>query len=1003
MAIYNGTNANNSLTGSSSDDFIYGGTGNDTLIASGGNDYLTGGIGNDILYGGVGSDLLDGGDGDDKLYDTDNSTTYGATSTEHDELFGGTGNDMLYGGYDAMHGDDGDDKLYVKNQGTIFGGTGNDLISVSNTNTALGSWLDGELGSDSITGGSGNDTLISGYGDDTLTGGAGNDSYVVTFDGMVDINKNIINTNDQITEVANAGTDTVYYIRDYPLDGRDDDFDENGIELNDGDKVVFSANPFFNPYDMVMPANVENAVLDDKLFVNTINIIKYWVATVIGNTLANNITGSSLDDDLDGAGGNDTISAGSGDDVIYASSGIDKIDGGSGIDTIVSPISYSINGNANAISVEDIDLLDGTASTATGNNSNNWLLGNNIANTLTGNGGNDTLDGWYYGITVPTEVTGNDVLIGGTGDDTYRIDSPLDIVTETPAVGGIDTIEFRGAKGTTPNSYVLLTGVENLTIISNLKEADGNNLNNRIVGNSDANTLTGGYGDDFLDGGAGVDSFVGGNGDDTFVIDDARENTKDRIVEGPNQGNDWVQSAKSSIDLSNWLNIENAKLTGKTDNISLKGNDMNNVLIGNAGKNTIDGGNSISTDVDTLSAGLGNDVYIVNSITDKLSEATNEIDNAAKDLFGNTIKKIKDGWIDEIQSTVSFNLDTLVDHSNGNTKSNFENLSLINTNININATGDGNDNVITGGYGNNTLSGSLGNDTLIGNTGDSIDTSIDTLVGGFGDDTYVIGSFANNVITEGVSNPDTDKFGDTINSTISRDLTVSAAIFKNIENITLSGNAKGINATGNAVNNILIGNEDKNLLSGLDGNDTLIGSLGNDTLIGGKGVDVFDLTEKVAGQDVVQIALGNSDAKTTKDADQVIKFDFAKDTLDLNGTITLAPVTPIYIDGINSSTSQIKSHKIDKAGFIKFDDTDQYTTPVSITDTSTTGNIADVLKYLQDNIKNNVTVEFQSGANAWLFQDGGTVDTVVELLGVSVTSFNTSATATSWGSSLHII
>lgn len=1000
MAIYNGTNANNTLTGSTSDDFIYGGTGNDTLIASSGNDYLTGGIGNDILYGGVGSDLLDGGDGDDKLYDTDNITTYGATSTEHDELFGGTGNDMLYGGYDAMHGDDGDDKIEAKNQGTIFGGTGNDTITVINTNTTLGSWLDGELGSDKITGGSGNDTLISGYGNDTLIGGAGNDSYVMTFDGMVDINKYIINTNDQITEAVNAGTDTIYYIRDYPLDGRDDDFDENGIELNDGTKVVFSANPFFDPYDMVMPANVENAVLDDKLFVNTINIVKYWVATVTGNTLANNITGSSLDDQLDGAGGNDTISAGSGDDVIYASSGTDKIDGGSGIDTIVSPISYSINGNANAISVEDIDLLDGTASTAMGNNSNNWLLGNNIANTLTGNGGNDTLDGWYYGLTVPVEITGNDVLIGGTGDDTYRIDSPLDIVTETPAVGGIDTIEFRGAKGTTPNSYVLLTGVENLTIISNLKEADGNNLNNRIIGNSDANTLAGGYGDDFLDGGTGVDSFVGGNGDDIFVIDDAKENANDKIVEGPNQGNDWVKSAKTSIDLSNWINIENAQLTGKTDALTLKGNGMNNLLIGNAGKNTIDGGNSISTDADTLNGGLGNDVYMVNSTTDKLIEATNEIDNAAKDLFGTIIKKVKDGWIDEIQSTVSFDLTKNAGLVNDG-KSNFENLSLINTNTNINATGDGNDNVITGGYGNNSLSGGLGNDTLIGNTGEPTDKSIDTLVGGAGDDTYVLGSYTNNMITEAASNPDTDKLGDTINSTISRDLTVSAASFKNIENITLSGNAKGINATGNLVNNILIGNEDINILSGFDGNDTLIGSSGNDTLIGGKSADVFDLTEKLAGQDRVQIALGDSDAKTTKDADQVIKFDLAKDTLDLNGTITLAPVTPIYIDGINSSTSQIKSHKIDTAGFIKFDDTDQYTTPVSITDTSTTGNIADVLKYLQDNITGNVTVEFQSGANAWIFQDGGTVDTVVELLGVTVTSI--SANTSSWGSSLHII
>ncbi len=165
-------------------------------------------------------------------------------------------------------------------------------------------------------------------------------------------------------------------------------------------------------------------------------------------------------------------------------------------------------------------------------------------------------------------------------------------------------------------------------------------------------------------------------------------------------------------------NVENLTLTG-TAAINGTGNAGNNVITGNSGNNTLNGGAGNDTlnggaGIDTLIGGLGNDIYIVDSITDIITE------NAS-------------AGTDTIQSSVTYTIAALA---------NVENLTLTGTAA-INGTGNAGNNLITGNSGNNTLNGGAGDDTLNGGAG------LDTLTGGAGNDVFLF-QFSQSI----VANPD---------------------------------------------------------------------------------------------------------------------------------------------------------------------------------------------------------------------------------------------------------
>ena len=166
-----------------------------------------------------------------------------------------------------------------------------------------------------------------------------------------------------------------------------------------------------------------------------------------------------------------------------------------------------------------------------------------------------------------------------------------------------------------------------------------------------------------------------------------------------------------------------------------------------------------------------------------------------------------DAGTDLVNSSVTFS-------AAGTNQSGIENITLTGT-ANINATGNGLDNILIGNSGANVLIGGDGNDTLNGGSG------ADSMTGGVGNDTYTVDN-AGDVVVELSSDTGTDL--------VNASVTFSAAGTNQagIENITLTGTAN-INATGNALSNILTGNSGNNVLDGGAGADTMTGGAGNDT------------------------------------------------------------------------------------------------------------------------------------------------------------------------------
>ena len=459
--------------------------------------------------------------------------------------------------------------------------------------------------------------------------------------------------------------------------------------------------------------------------------------------------------------------------------------------------------------------------TLTGGDGNDTITGGDAEDTLIGGSGNDLIYGGDSDNLIcggallldsnsdPTWIDplqGDDTMYGGTGLDTYIVNSSKDVVIDS----GVDV--FSGAASPSFGdiiyssiSYTLPNKIEILHLVgSTALTAKGNDLENQIFGNDLGNTISGfalidflygaggndtiygGTEDDFLDGGTGADRMVGGSGDDTFYVDDV----SDKIIEKTGEGYDWVESEVSFVLPAN---VEVLVLYGQ--NMTAKGNALNNemyggvsnvILYGIAGNDSLLAYEGSST----LYGGDGNDTL------NGLKGSNSLYGGAGQDIIsGDTGADTLDGGIGNDSLSGFSTMNGGLGYSCGN------DLYYGRAGNDTISAGDNND-TIYGGTENDAISARNGSDSLFGGAGD------DSLQGGDGSDTI---------------------YGDAGNDRIY---------------------AHNDNASSDSTANQLYGGTENDTLVGASGVDTLDGGYGADSLTGGGGADCF-VFAKISGVDHV--------------------------------------------------------------------------------------------------------------------------------------------------------
>lgn len=264
---------------------------------------------------------------------------------------------------------------------------------------------------------------------------------------------------------------------------------------------------------------------------------------------------------------------------------------------------------------------DAVIENAIGTTKADILRDNAVANRLEGGAGNDDI--YLSG--------GNDSVLGGDGVDTVYFSSRPVLLDATdgytvslPESGDevwlsdveyvvigsadpvrVDTLSSDG--GTDPSIIAGTEGADKLKGTDADETLYGYGGKDQLTAGGGQDMLDGGEGndmlsgedgDDTLDGGDGKDTLSGGLGDDVYIID----NIKDTVRESKDAGWDTVIT---SVSYTLPLNVETLQLDGE-DEITGKGNTLDNELWGNIADNRLDG----AAGNDTLIGGGGNDILI---------------------------------------------------------------------------------------------------------------------------------------------------------------------------------------------------------------------------------------------------------------------------------------------------------------------------------------------------------------------------------------------------------
>jgi len=881
---------------------------------------LTGNEGANVLTGGAGIDTLTGGGAADTFVfaASDTGKAAGARDVITDftvgtdkidisalDQFRFLGSSAFDGQADALHAvASGGDTLV---EGDIDGDkiadfqiqlTGSKALTQSDFTTSsllLGLTLTGDGNANTLTGGKLADTLSGLGGSDTLIGNGGDD----ILDGGTEA--------DQMS--GGAGNDT-YYVD------------------NAGDVVTESGGSAYTPpsgfvirgtADLDKDGEIDVLLTNATTGVNELQLIKSGVgqAPVL---LAASASGWSPAGfvDANGDGKKDvlytngtsqyavyldgTSQTGGASVSGYTVDAVGSLTGGAnqGTDTVVASISHTL-----VSTVENLTLKSGVGSiNGTGNSADNTLIGNEGANVLTGGAGVDTLTG---GGAADTFV----FAVGDTGKAAGARDVITDFTVGTDKIdiSALGQFRFLGSgtfdgeanalhsvsagnvtvvEGDTNGDKVADFGIElsgNLTLTNTDFTTSSVVVPVNLIGDGNPNTLTGGAGDDtlsglggndtlignagsdVLDGGTGADQMTGGKGNDTYYVDNAGDVVSESVVSTYAPPSGFVIKGTADLDGDGEVDVLLTNATTGVNELQL--------IQGGVGQTPValsssSAGWSPAGFVDANGDGKTDVLY-----TNGASQYAVFLDGT-KQIGGASVSGYT---VDPVGSVSSPNrgTDTVIASISYTLTERVENLTLAAGAGNINGTGNGWANILTGNEGNNRLDGGGG---------------ADTLVGGLGNDVYVIDNAADSVVENATAGYDT---------VLSSLATTTAAA--NVEAFTYVGTGNWT-FTGNALDN---------LITGGSGNDTIDGGAGEDTVVfSGNAADYrIVYTAGYAYVDDLVTADGDNGVDWLRNVEHV---QFADVTVDLGAE----PIVNGVAAGDSTGTSVAGIGDINKDGFDDF-------------------------------------------------------------------------------------
>ncbi len=831
-------------------DSFFAGGGADTVVAGSGDDQLEGRGGNDTLNGGAG--------GDEVRYDRD--ATVGGTAGVTVNLATGIATDGF--------------------------GTTDTLVSIERVR--------GTAQADTLTGNADDNVFIAFGGNDTITGGDGIDTVRYDLDAsnggggavLVNLSASAATLGGVLLQANRArdsfgSTDTLFGIQGLRGTAGNDVFLGSdfvgldgdifwGLAGNDtitgglgGDEVRYERDAAAGG-TLGVTVNLATGVATDG-FGNTDTLS--GIEAVRGTAQVDNLTGDALNNVFRGLGGNDVIDGGAGADVVAYDRDLEA--GGAGGVTVDLGAGTATDGFGNTDTFTGIEGARGTLQ----------------ADTLIGTDGDNSFMG----------LAGNDVVVGGGGEDEIRYD--LDLYRD-----GLTGVTVNLGAGTATDGFGNTDTFSGIEIVRATEMKD---------------FLSGSTGDDTFRGLAEADVIDGGSGSDWVDYSADIFNRRESTAFGAVTVNLATGTAVDSFGATDTLiSIENA--AGGTLADTLTGSAGDNVFRGYGGNDTISGGDGSDT-VDysrDLEAGIrhfqsGGSAVLVNlsavtlsingtsldgnrardgfANTDTLSGIENAIGTASNDFFvAGTAANRFDGGLGSDQVSyvasgggVTVNLDLGIGAGNDAAGDSYTGIEVVvGSSFGDTLVGKaGTANSLFGGEGDDFLygegidlvSGGAGNDVFFGGQGSALNLDLnalglETVWGSIGADTLngAGSSVALTLIGQGGADTMTGGSGndflyfdsaDTINGGGGVDwavvfagigavtLNLTTTGFENAwgstsaDTLTAAGSATSVTLVGDAGNDTLTGGNAGDFLYGFSGSDTLNGGSGNDNLIGGTGDD----------------------------------------------------------------------------------------------------------------------------------------------------------------------